>query len=157
MAAELFPASQFWFLNTFVTVRVPASGSSDSISILEHRAPYLDSPPLHIHHTEDEIFHVLDGEFRFNIEGRVQRLGAGDILVAPKGIPHQYIIDSPEGGHWMTITVPGDFESFVRLVSRPAEHPELPEPSGPPSKDDIKALSEAALRFGIEIVGPPLH
>ncbi len=148
---------QFWFLNTFVTVRVSTSVGTDGISILEHRAPYRDSPPLHIHHTEDEIFHVLEGEFRFKVGDEEHHLSAGDILLAPKGVPHAYYVESEQGGHWLTITTPGDFERFVRVMSRPAARPELPEPSGPPSEQAIQTLTATAAQYGIEIVGPPLH
>ncbi len=65
--------------------------------------------------------------------------------------------ESPEGGRWQTITAPGDFERFVLEVARPAERVELPDPSGPPTPEAAAALTEAAARFGIEIVGPPLH
>lgn len=96
-------------------------------------------------------------ERRRSPEGGEHRLGAGDILFAPKGVPHQYLVESAEGGHWLTITVSGDFERFVREVSRPAARPELPEPSGPPSPEAKKALAEKSASYGIEIVGPPLH
>ena len=150
-------ANNLWFLNTFVTIRVSEAEGQDHVSILEHRAPHGDSPPLHIHHTEDEIFHVLEGDFLFKIDGQEHRLGAGEFILAPKGIPHQYLIESAQGGRWRTITVPGDFERFVRVTSRPAERLELPEPAGPPSPEAAQALTEMAAQYGIEIIGPPLH
>ncbi|MCB9136695.1 MAG: cupin domain-containing protein [Anaerolineales bacterium] len=148
--------SNLWFLNTWVSVRVSASDGQDRVSVLEHRAPYGDSPPLHIHHTEDEIFHVLEGDFLFVIGGKEHQLEAGQILLAPKGIPHQYLIQSPQGGRWTTTTIPGDFERFVQVMSRPAERLELP-PAGAPSPDAVKKLTETAAEYGIEIIGPPLH
>ena len=150
-------ANNLWFLNTFVTIRVSESAGQDHISILEHRAPHRDSPPLHIHHTEDEIFHVLEGEFLFKIDNQEHRLGAGQFILAPKGIPHQYLVESAQGGRWQTITVPGDFERFVRVMARPAERLELPEPAEAPSPEAVKALMETAAQYGIEIIGPPLH
>lgn len=149
-------ANNLWFLNTWVTIRVSGSDGQDGISILEHRAPHGDSPPLHIHHTEDEIFHVLEGEFLFKIGEQEHRLGPGEILLAPKGIPHQYLVESVQG-HWLTVTVPGDFERFVRVIARPAEQLELPEPAGAPSAEAVQLLTETAAQYGIEIVGPPLH
>ena len=156
MTASSNSASNLWFLNTWVTIRVPGEDGQDRISILEHRAPYGDSPPLHIHHTEDEIFQVLEGQFLFVIGEKERRLEAGEILLAPKGIPHQYLIESPQGGRWTTTTVPGDFERFVRVMARPAERLELP-PAGVPSPEAIQKLTETAAQYGIEIVGPPLH
>lgn len=148
---------QVWFLDTLVEVRVAASAGSDGISVLEHRARQGDSPPLHVHRTEDEIFHVLEGEFRFLVSGEEHRLRAGETLLAAKGLPHTYRVDSVEGGRWLTVTRGGDFERLVRSFSRPAERPELPPPSGPPTPEQLEALMAACRECGIEIVGPPLH
>ncbi len=51
----------------------------------------------------------------------------------------------------------GRFEAFMRSLGRPAEHGGLPAPSGPPTPAQADALAQAALRFGIELVGPPLR
>src|SRR5579884_3465356 len=112
---------QIWFLNTLVDIHVSEADGKDGISVLEHRAPFGDSPPLHVHHTEDEIFHIIDGEFRMNIAGEIRRCGPGGILLAPKGIPHTYRVDSSTGGRWITVTAHGDFERFVRAAGRRAE------------------------------------
>jgi uncharacterized cupin superfamily protein len=98
-------ANHLWFLNLFVMVRVSRSDGQDGISILDYRAPHGDSPPLHIHRTEDEVFHILEGEFRVKIAAEERRAGAGDILLAPKGIPHTYRVESPQGGRFLTVTV----------------------------------------------------
>lgn len=145
-----------WFLNSLVTIRVSQSDGEDGVSILEHHVPHGDSPPLHLHRTEDEIFHILEGEFRVKIEDREQRAGPGAILLVPKGIIHTYRAESSEGGRFLTVTVRGDFEGFVRAMSRPAQHPGLPEHGGAPAPEAIQALAKTAAEFGIEIVGPPL-
>lgn len=147
---------RLWFLDTLVTIRVAAAEGTDGLSVLEHHAPYGDSPPLHIHHTEDEVFHVLEGEMRFRVGDGEQRGGAGAILLAPKGVPHTYRVESPHGARWITVTAHQDFEQFVRALGRPAERDELPPPSGPPSPAAVQALAATARRFGIELVGPPL-
>ena len=151
------PANQLWFQNSLVTIRVSMSDGQDGISVLEHRVPYGFSPPLHFHRTEDEVLHVLDGEFRVKVKDLEHRLFAGDVLLAPKNVPHTYRVESAQGGRCLTTTVRGDFERFVRAVSRPAERPELPEPAGAPSAEAVQALRDAATKYGIELVGPPLQ
>ena len=96
-----------WFMNTRVKIVVPASIGDDRISVLKHWAPFQDSPPLHIHDSEDEVFHVLSGRIRFSVDDRSVILEAGDILMAPKGIPHSYIVESQEGAQWITVTTGG--------------------------------------------------
>jgi quercetin dioxygenase-like cupin family protein len=149
-------ANQFWFQNSLVTIRVSTSDGQDGISVLEHRVPQGFSPPLHVHLTEDEVFHVLEGKFRVQVKDQVDRLVAGDFLLAPKGVPHTYRVESQES-RCLTITARGDFERFVRAMSRPAARSELPEPAGPPSADAIQALKATAAKYGIEFVGPPLQ
>jgi len=144
-----------WFLNTRVAIRVSSRDGSDGISVLEHRAAFGDSPPLHIHHEEDEIFHVLEGEVRYQVENASHVARAGDTVIAPKGIPHTYRVESRDGARMLTITH-GRFEEFVRAFGRPAENEGMPVPSGPPTPDQAEALALACLRFGIELVGPPL-
>jgi quercetin dioxygenase-like cupin family protein len=148
---------QLWFLNTLVTVRVRHDEAEDGISVLESLAPHGDSAPLHVHHTEDEIFHVLDGELRLRAGDAEVRIGAGEAILAPKGVPHTYRVESRDGARWLVITGRGDFERFARALSRPAERPELPAPQGPPTPEQADALAATAREHGIEILGPPLE
>ena len=150
-------ADQLWFLDSLVTIRVSTSDGPDGISVLEHRMPHGSSPPFHLHRTEDELFHILEGEFRLRIQEQELRVGPGTIVLAPKGVPHTYRVESAQGGRCLTVTVRGDFERFVRAMSRPAERPELPKPAGPPSADAMQALRATAAQYGIEFVGPPLQ
>lgn len=147
---------RFWFLDTHVTVRLPSSAGEDGVSVLEHRAPHGDSPPLHVHATEDEIFQVLEGELRIQVAGRERRAGPGEIVLAPKRVAHSYRVESPAGCRFLTTTVRGDFERLVRALGRPTESSELPTPGGPPTEEAVSALSAAVRQHGIEIVGPPL-
>jgi len=151
------PINQLWFQDSLVTIRVSVSDGQDGISVLEHHVPRGFSPPLHFHRTEDEVLQVLEGELRVKVEDVEQRLGAGDVLLIPKGVSHTYRVESAQGARCVTITARGDFERFVRAVSRPAERPELPVPAGPPSAEAIQALRDAAAKHGIELVGPPLQ
>lgn len=145
-----------WFLDTRVDIVVPASGGEDRISVLRHQAPFGDSPPLHVHESEDEIFHVLEGTFRFQVGSREFQVEAGETILAPKNVPHTYCIESLAGGAWMTITRPGDFEGLVRAIGRPAENDGLPVPAGEPGPEQVQALAEACIAHAIRIVGAPL-
>ena len=145
-----------WFMNTRVTPCVACTEGTDAISVLEHLAPRGDSPPLHVHQNEDEVFRVLEGELRVRIGDRDIHLPAGATALAPKGVPHSYRVESPEGARWLTITQGGDFERFVRSFSRPAVREGLPEASSPPTPQQAEALAAACAQYGIQLVGPPL-
>jgi quercetin dioxygenase-like cupin family protein len=43
---------------------------------------------LHTHHGMDKVYHVLEGSGRFLLAGRELTMKAGDLLVAPDGVPH---------------------------------------------------------------------
>ena len=151
------PSRHMWFLDTEVTIRVSHQDGSDGVSVLEHRAPHGDSPPLHVHHSEDEIFHILEGEMLFRLADRDVHAHTGDTLLAPKGTPHTYRVDSTDGARWLTIIRGGDFEGLITSIARPAERFGLPDPSGPPTPEQVEALGAACRQHGIELVGPPLH
>ncbi len=147
---------QLWFLNTLHTVRVRHDDGEDGISVMESLAPHGDSPPLHVHQNEDEAFHVLEGELRVRAGDADVTIAAGETLLAPKGVPHTYRVESREGARWLLITRGGNFEAFVHALSRPAERPGLPTPQGPPTPEQASALAAVAREHGIELVGPPL-
>jgi quercetin dioxygenase-like cupin family protein len=43
---------------------------------------------LHAHRGMDKVYQVLEGEGEFLLEGRELPMKAGDLLVAPDGVPH---------------------------------------------------------------------
>jgi quercetin dioxygenase-like cupin family protein len=46
------------------------------------------SHALHAHAGMDKVYYVLEGQGVFLLEGRELPMGAGDLLVAPEGVPH---------------------------------------------------------------------
>ena len=46
------------------------------------------SHALHAHAGMDKVYQVLEGEGQFLLEGRELPMTAGDLLVAPDGVPH---------------------------------------------------------------------
>ena len=146
---------KLWFLDTLVTIRVSERDSDDGISVIEHQVPFGSSPPLHVHRNEDEVFHLLSGEARFSLDGEDIAAAAGDTVVAPKGVPHSFLVTSREGARWLTVTRNGDFERMLRATARPAEADALP-PGLPPTPEQAAALEAACQAHGIALVGPPL-
>ncbi|WP_369060931.1 cupin domain-containing protein [Caulobacter sp. 73W] len=145
-----------WFLNTRVAIHRASSDSADGLSVMEHWMPHGEAPPLHMHHSEDEVFHVLEGMVRFRV-GDVERLaGAGETLVAPKGVPHGFVVESPGGARCLVMTPGPDFEGLIRAMGRPAEAAALPEPAEPTPAQQ-QALAAAALDRRIKILGPPIN
>ena len=43
---------------------------------------------LHAHAGQDKVYHVVEGEGLFLLDGRALSMKPGDLLVAPEGVPH---------------------------------------------------------------------
>jgi quercetin dioxygenase-like cupin family protein len=143
-----------WFLGT--AVRFLAScDDGDGVSVIESVGPEGDSPPLHVHSTEDELFHVLEGELRLRVGDEELTLTAGEAARAPRDVPHSYRVESRQA-RWLVTTARGDFERFVRTLVRPAEADGLP-PQVPPTPEEIELVAAVGARHGIQLVGPPLE
>lgn len=46
------------------------------------------SHALHAHHGMDKLYYVIDGQGLFLLEDTEKPMRAGDLLVAPDGVPH---------------------------------------------------------------------
>ncbi len=148
------PEVALWFLNGLSIIKVAQADNADGISVIEALLPFNDAPPRHIHHGEDEIFYILDGRMRFEVDGAIREAGPGEMLLAPRGSRHGFRVISPEGARMLTITR-GGFEAMVRAIGRPAEALVLP-PFSVPTPAMQAALAEACAHHDIEVVGPPV-
>jgi quercetin dioxygenase-like cupin family protein len=138
------------FRETLVEIRLSVADHADGLSIVEHRMPCGEAPPLHVHRNEDEIFYLLRGTIRFEVGGDTLTAWPGDVVVAPKGVPPRFVVTSEDGAHCLTIMKGGDFETVIREVS----HPATPLETRP--ADDTARLLAALARNHIDVVGPPL-
>jgi quercetin dioxygenase-like cupin family protein len=142
-----------WHLDNLMTFKALARDTGGRLAVWEQLLPHRSSPPLHVHHGEDEAWFVLDGTLTFQVEDRTWTADAGTFVWAPRELPHTFRVDSPTA-RLLGLTVPGGFEEFFLATGRPAEAPTVPPPpEGPP---DIAGLSAVAGRYGCDIVGPPL-
>lgn len=141
-----------WFLGVLATVKASAETTAGTVAVIEHLAPQGSGSPLHVHNREDEWFYVIEGELTFWVGGETIVAPAGSFVFGPKGIPHTFLVSS-ETARFLLVTEPGGFEQFIRLAGEPAARLEIPPPAT--EAPDVAALTEAAARFGIDIIGPP--
>src|SRR5262249_31191984 len=80
---------------TLSTDRLPAfdrpaqfSATGESFAIREWRGS--GPAKLHVHHADDEAWHVLEGVLRFRFDDRMVDVGAGETVFVPAGVPHTY-------------------------------------------------------------------
>jgi mannose-6-phosphate isomerase-like protein (cupin superfamily) len=121
-----------------IVVRLSSEASGGTLTILEEVPPLVDTP-LHVHSKEDEVFHILEGEHVVQRGDEEFRLGPGDTIFLPRGVPHaQRRVQEGVGRH-LVICTPGGFEGFFRDLAAAEQRGTL----GP---DAYAAASE---RFGL--------
>jgi mannose-6-phosphate isomerase-like protein (cupin superfamily) len=67
-------------------VRFAATGSSFSIKEWRGSGP----ATLHVHHADDEAWHVLEGTLHFRFADREVDVPAGGTVFVPADVPHTY-------------------------------------------------------------------
>ena len=139
------PTRKVSWLGTDYTITVDRRDSGGIVGLFEATVPAGEGPPIHIHHNEDEVIHVLAGEYEFWLEGVICRLTPGASVFLPRGVPHTFRIVSDIPGRNISVLTPGGFESFfIDVAARDLRIP-----------SDIGQLAELGERYGIEFLGPP--
>jgi mannose-6-phosphate isomerase-like protein (cupin superfamily) len=141
-----------WFTHNRMTIKATAEETGGAFGLVEAIGPAGSSPPLHIHHREDEAFWLLEGRLTVRCGERTFTAGPGSFTLLPRGVPHTFRVEGDTPARLLSICTPGGFERYFAAAGRPAEHDGLP-PFGPP---DVALLSRVGEDFGLEIVGPPL-
>jgi quercetin dioxygenase-like cupin family protein len=103
-------------------------------------------PPLHVHEREDELFLIVDGQYRVCVDGEWSEAGPGSAVFLPRGVPHTFhVVGDRPGRHWVLGT-PGGFD---RYFARTAEA--FAEPGAP----DRARLAAIGAEYGMRFVPPP--
>lgn len=128
-----------------VTVKTDTRQTNGSLTVLEFVFAPKRGPAMHTHLREDEVWWVLEGDFRFKAGDTELRVSTGGMAFGPRGTPHafQNVGDTP--GRLLVITTPSGAE---RLFEQAAEMMRGPE--------DMETLAAIARANWVEFVGPPL-
>ena len=109
-----------WFVERIAETTLNAAAGPAG-TLVERVAPRRGvMAPLHAR-TEDETYHVLTGELTFFVGDEIVRARAGDVVVAPRGVPHTYRVES-DGTRWLVLTrlvSVARFEDFGRALAEP--------------------------------------
>lgn len=138
---------RMWFAGggTF-TWKATAAETDGAFIAMEDRMERGKVTPMHIHPDQDEAIYVLAGELLVDVEGEQTAVGTGGLFVAPRGVPHAFMVTS-ETARVLSWQTPGSGESFYREAGRPADY------DGPADFDLLREVAERSP--SIEIVGPP--
>lgn len=107
----------------------------------------LQGPPLHLHRDQDEWWYILEGEYRFEVDGQEIYARAGDIVFAPRGSRHTFQNIGATAGRTVTTVVPGGIDTFFEELETAAPRGTVPDPA------KIVSIFD---KHGLELLGPPL-
>jgi quercetin dioxygenase-like cupin family protein len=112
---------QRWFFGGGVhTWKVSAEDTEGGVSVFEDSLERGKTTPLHTHPEHDETVVVLEGEILVHADGKPHIVGAGGVVVTPRGVPHAFMVMS-ERARVVAIATPGTVaEAFYRHASTDA-------------------------------------
>ena len=100
--------------------------------------------PLHVHHFQNEVFYVIEGNYYFQVGEDKYHLSAGDSIFLPMKVPHAWTQVSPQGKMTVTFQPAGKMESFFLTVAAMEKEP---------TKEEMAKLFADN---DMQLVGPPL-
>jgi quercetin dioxygenase-like cupin family protein len=125
-------------------LKISSKDTGGQLSVFEYTGLDKVGPMLHIHFEQDEIFMVMEGEYRFVVGKETHVLQAGQTIFLPRGIPHTWIQLTDKGKLIYFLQPAGKMEEFFSYMNKLKERP------GPEEMDRIHAQHQ------MKVVGPPL-
>ncbi|MFP5351805.1 MAG: cupin domain-containing protein [Actinomycetota bacterium] len=125
-----------------MSVKATSDETGGAFSLLEADEPPDFGPPLHIHHDAAEAFYVLGGEYIIFLEEREVACTEGSFIFIPAGIQHGFRVGkvrSRKLNFYIPAAMVGYFDELSAAIKEDA---------------DPEKLSEIALRYSMEVVGP---
>lgn len=155
-----------WFLGTLVRPQITGEQTGGRFALWEGVLPHGAAPPLHSH-PQDETFYVLEGEVTVWVveprlvdssdwlETHASPCAAGDVMLAPAGMPHTFRVES-DAARMLFLSTPAGIEDFVHALAEPAQWPWLPPPpDGPRVPPERLAAAEHEHRVIRHAPPPP--
>jgi quercetin dioxygenase-like cupin family protein len=103
-------------------------------------------PPLHIHHSQGETIHVVEGRFKVRVGDEEAILEKGGFAFMPAGLPHAFLNLTDEDAEVIMVFTPGGGDQFFAEL-------------GPLTRNETPDRAEVAacfVRHDMAVLGPPL-
>jgi mannose-6-phosphate isomerase-like protein (cupin superfamily) len=129
------------------TIKISTPDTDGAFAVFEGITQPLQGPPLHRHLDQDEWWYILDGEFKFEVDGREIFASAGATVFAPRGSAHTFQNVGAAAGRMLTTVVPGGLDIFFAELETVAPRGSVPDPA---------KMVPVFVRHNLELLGPPL-
>ena len=134
--------------NDLVTFKAVAADTNGAYALFEICTGPGGGMPPHRQRYTDEAFWVLEGVYRFLLDTREVRLGAGDYARVPRGTAHGYTNSGATPARMLVLATPGGIHE--RFFAEAGEVIEMGVTLACPP--DIARLARIAPNYGIELL-----
>lgn len=128
-----------------VCIKADTRQTNGTLTVMEFVFAPKSGPALHTHLREDEVWYVLEGDFRFKAGDAMFEASTGGMAFGPRGTPHNFQNVGETSGRLLVITTPSGLERFFEQFA------ELHADSV--SWDSLSGVGESNW---LEFIGPPL-
>jgi quercetin dioxygenase-like cupin family protein len=140
-----------WYNGWLMTFLATGGETQGKFALIEAVGRRGNVPPPHVHHREDEIFYVLEGEIVVSVGDRTIKGTPGTMIFLPRDVRHSFTIES-EHARMLILVTPAGVERWFKEFSVPAPAMRLP-PANEPGYQDVQRMLEAAPNFGLDFAG----
>jgi mannose-6-phosphate isomerase-like protein (cupin superfamily) len=130
-----------------VKVKISSRDTGCTFAVVEELTQPQGGPPLHVHHEQDEWFHILEGEYMFEVDGNQLHARVGDVVFAPRGSRHTFQVIGSTPGRSTISVIPGGLDLFFEEVVALCPHG---------NALDIDKILPLFEKYKMELLGPPI-
>lgn len=124
--------------------KIGAEESGGWAFAIESSQPGFESP-LHIHHTEDGAFFILEGVLFMTLGELEVEATPGTFVFMPKDVPHSFKVVSAEPARWVNVQGPtGDWSKMTKKLDALMKEGEV----------DMATRAALSKEHGLEIIRP---
>ena len=125
-------------------LKISCKDTNGQLAVFEYTGLGKVGPALHLHFYQDEIFTVIEGEYRFVVGEATHILKAGQTIFLPRNIPHTWIQLTDKGKLIYFLQPAGKMEEFFTVMNNLKVRP---------TPEELEKFHTA---HGMKLVGPPL-
>lgn len=141
----------WWVITNHQVMKLTSAATGGALSLWFETIPPGGGPPPHIHHAEDEVFIVTEGEITFQSGDRTWVGQAGAVVFAPRGIPHAFKNTGATVARMIILVTPGGFDNYFRDVAFRSTNSETRPPI---EKEEFDRLIDTAAQYELEFQLP---
>ncbi len=127
-----------------VDILLTGEDTGGSHSVYEVTAAPGTGAPPHVHQHDDETFYVLEGELEVLLGNERKRIGPGNSIFLPHGVPHAFCNPGAEPVRFLGTATPAGHEHFFLAADQLVREGRFNPETG----------AEVCREFGIELLVP---